>query len=238
MAMNEGWKIWANGIAYGLENGTVNVPAALLGHYRRLKLSDMEAMLLIHLLHFRQSRGSEFPPLAEIEQVMSAPSGTVASAIRKLIKDGWLVIDQVTDERTGVQSEHYHLNGMYKKLSVCLAEGFAAERKEARLQDRGQLEDTGEPDNLPARNLFVVFEQEFARPLSPMECETISGWIDQDGYPEELIRMALKEAVFAGKVHFRYIDRILLEWSRNRVRTADEAKAYTQRFRGSGSGSK
>ncbi|ANS74817.1 DNA replication protein DnaD [Paenibacillus yonginensis] len=237
MAMNEGWKVWANGIAYGMENGTVNVPAALLAYYRRLKLSDMEAMLLIHLLHFRQSRGSEFPPLAEIEQVMSTSPGAVASAVRKLIKDGWLTIDQVTDEQTGVQSEHYHLNGMYKKLSLCLAEHFAAERKELRLSREQLEEETAEMDSAE-RNLFITFEQEFARPLSPMECETISGWIDQDGYPEELIRLALKEAVFAGKIHFRYIDRILLEWSRNRVRNAEEARAYTQRFRGTGNANK
>ncbi|MNR60303.1 DNA replication protein DnaD [compost metagenome] len=50
-------------------------------------------------------------------------------------------------------------------------------------------------------------------------------------YKEELIMTALKEAVFAGKVHFRYIDRILLDWSRNRVSTVDQAKEYSQRFR-------
>lgn len=67
-----------------------------------------------------------------------------------------------------------------------------------------------------------------------MEYETITSWVDQDRYLEELILLALKEAVFAGKVHFRYIDRILLEWSRNRVRNAQDAKEYAQRFRGSG----
>ena len=82
--------------------------------------------------------------------------------------------------------------------------------------------------------MFRVFEKEFGRPLSPMEYETISGWIDQDRYPEELILLALKEAVFAGKVHFRYIDRILLEWSRNRVRTPEDVKAYAARFRSGG----
>ncbi|WP_223066694.1 DnaD domain protein [Paenibacillus caui] len=233
--MNEGWKVWANGIAYGMETGSINVPNALLTYYRRLKLSDTEAMLLIHLLGFRQNGGSEFPSLGEIEQRMSAAPGTVASAVRRLVKDGWLTIDPVTDETTGIQSEHYHLNGMYKKLSLCLAESFAAERKESRSGRQNMAGEDFEEIDPAQRNLFVTFEQEFARPLSPMECETISGWIDQDGYPEELIRLALKEAVFAGKIHFRYIDRILLEWSRNRVRTADEAKAYTQRFRGTGS---
>ena len=64
-----------------------------------------------------------------------------------------------------------------------------------------------------------------------MELETISNWLDKDMYKEELIMTALKEAVFAGKVHFRYIDRILLDWSRNRVSTVDQAKEYSQRFR-------
>lgn len=56
--------------------------------------------------------------------------------------------------------------------------------------------------------------------------------MDEDKYAEELIRFALKEAVFAGKLSFRYIDRILIEWSRNRVTNEDEARAHAQRFRG------
>lgn len=67
-----------------------------------------------------------------------------------------------------------------------------------------------------------------------MECESISGWVDEDRYPEELILLALKESVFAGKVHFRYIDRILLEWARNRVKNAQDVKAYSQKFRSGG----
>ncbi|WP_243734950.1 DnaD domain protein [Paenibacillus turpanensis] len=80
-------------------------------------------------------------------------------------------------------------------------------------------------------DVFTMFEKEFGRPLSPMECETIVKWIDFDRYAEPLIAAALKEAVFAGKLRFNYIDRILLEWSRNQVRTVEQAKEYTQRFR-------
>ncbi|MGV2794869.1 DnaD domain protein, partial [Clostridium perfringens] len=124
----------------------------------------------------------------------------------------------------------YNLAGMYEKLGMHLAQLRAAAAKQ-QAQERILPEAAKEEQE---RNLFVIFEKEFARPLSPMECETISGWGDQDGYAEELILLALKEAVFAGKVHFRYIDRILLEWSRNRVKTAADAKAYTQRFRAGG----
>jgi len=81
-------------------------------------------------------------------------------------------------------------------------------------------------------NLFHIFEQEFGRPLTPMEVEMINNWLDHDRYSQALILAALKEAVFAGKVSFRYIDRILLDWHRNNIHTVEQAKEYTQKFRG------
>ena len=58
--------------------------------------------------------------------------------------------------------------------------------------------------------IFSLFEQEFGRFLSPMECESISMWLDEDGHSVEIIRAALKEAVLAQKLSLRYIDRILI----------------------------
>ncbi|USB34811.1 DnaD domain-containing protein [Paenibacillus sp. YPG26] len=229
MDLGEGWKLWANGMAFGLEKGAASIPYALLAYYRKLKLTDTEAMLLIQLLAFRQIEQSDFPSMEEIERRMGGTPSVVASGIRKLMKDGWLSIDEVTDS-AGIRSERYNLTGMYHKLSVCLAEEAAAERQKDRFMMDEEPASTSAEDE--QRNLFFVFEKEFARPLSPMECETISGWLDQDGYVDELIRLALKEAVFAGKVHFRYIDRILLEWGRNGVKTAQDAKEYMKRFRG------
>ncbi|MGP0586942.1 DnaD domain-containing protein [Paenibacillus timonensis] len=226
MAMNEGNNAWAKGMAFGMETGTVNVPFALLAHYRKLRLSDTEAMLLIQLLAFKQVERNDFPSLGQLESRMDTAPGTLAPVIRGLLKEGWISIDEAVDETTGIRSEQYNLTGMYDRLGRWLAaqQPASASRKTA--------DATPEAREEQERNLFVIFEKEFARPLSPMECETISGWVDQDRYPEELILLALKEAVFAGKVHFRYIDRILLEWSRNRVRTAEDVKAYAQRFRG------
>ncbi|MNZ45625.1 DNA replication protein DnaD [compost metagenome] len=230
MAMSEGWKVWAKGISYGLESGTVNVPYALLAHYGALRLSEMEVMLLLQLLAFRQSEQSDFPSMDQLESRMGTAPGELPQVIQRLMKDGWISIDEDLDERTGIQIERYNLSGMYAKLGQHMAEQRSSVR-------RGTTPTQQEEAPLPSRdeqerNLFVIFEKEFARPLTPMECETISGWVDEDGYPDELILLALKEAVFAGKVHFRYIDRILLEWSRNRVKTVEDAKAYTQRFRG------
>ena len=107
-------------------------------------------------------------------------------------------------------------------VAQALMEEFAAQA--AQSLAKGDSQQSG-------KDIYSIMEKEFARPLTPMEFETISGWLDKDKFSEDLILAALKEAVFAGKVHFRYIDRILLEWSRNRVSTPLQAKEYAQRYR-------
>ncbi|WP_055107810.1 DnaD domain-containing protein [Paenibacillus ihumii] len=229
MALTDGWKVWAKGVAYGMEAGSVQVPSLLLTHYQRLGLEDTEVMLLLQLISYKQLENNDFPSIEQLEQRMGRAPGELSSVIQRLMKQNWIAIDVEWDERTGIQFESYNLTGMYEHLAQCLAEERAAMR-----QRTDQREPAAAQQETSERNLFVIFEKEFARPLSPMECETISGWVDEDGYPEELILLALKEAVFAGKVHFRYIDRILLEWGRNRVQTVEDAKAYAQKFRSLG----
>jgi len=228
MALTDGWKVWAKGVAFGMEAGVVHVPSLLLTHYRKLGLSDTEVMLLLQLITYKQLEHNDFPSIEQLEQRMGGTPGEVSSVIQRLMKEDWVSIDVEWEERTGIQFESYNLAGMYERLAQCLAEERAAMRQTSQQREPEAAKPEGE------RNLFVIFEKEFARPLSPMECETISSWVDQDGYPEELILLALKEAVFAGKVHFRYIDRILLEWNRNRVQTVEDAKAYAQKFRSMG----
>jgi DNA replication protein len=205
-----------------MKEGTVAVPHLLLKTYRDLQLSELDAMLLIHLIAFIDKEKKEFPTIEEIQSRMAAAPEALFAALQKLLKLELLSIDEGTDDMTGIRYERYNLDPLYVKL----AERLALELKPAAGRDAG-------PGGFAeGKDIFTIFEKEFARPLTPMEMEMISGWLDRDQYKEELILAALKEAVFSGKLHFRYIDRILLEWSRNRVRTVEQAKEFTQRFRG------
>ncbi|MEI7024500.1 DnaD domain-containing protein [Paenibacillus sp. y28] len=210
-----------DGLLAALQEGNVSVPAILLKAYRKLDLSDSEVLLMIHLLAFKERENKEFPTIEELQERMSATPEQVIVMLQKLMKQGLLAIDEDVDALSGVRYERYNMLPLLAKL----AEVWTKELLE-------REEQSEEPAGKDRKDVFSLFEKEFARPLTPMEFETISGWLDQDRYPEELILTALKEAVFAGKVHFRYIDRILLEWSRNRVFTAEQAKEYAQRFRG------
>ena len=79
--------------------------------------------------------------------------------------------------------------------------------------------------------IFKLFEQEFGRFLSPMESESISMWLDDDGHSVEIIRAALKEAVLAEKMSLRYIDRILFEWKKKNVKTLAQVENQAKKFR-------
>ncbi|MFC3745894.1 DnaD domain-containing protein [Paenibacillus sp. GCM10012306] len=244
----KGWNAWGAGAAFGLESGMTVIPYPLLKHYRKLGLTGSEAMLLIHLLAFRQVEGLDFPTLEDLQGVTGRSIPVIAGEMQKLMKDGWISIDEANDELQGIHYERYNFTGLYSKLGAYLAEaaqqgvqqapqGLRTSAGPASDIDWGtswNAAETSGREEEESKSLFSIFEKEFGRPLSPMECETISGWVDQDHYLEELILLALKEAVFAGKLHFRYIDRILLEWSRNRLKNAQDVKAYSQKFRNGG----
>lgn len=77
-------------------------------------------------------------------------------------------------------------------------------------------------------HVFDAFEQEFGRPLSSMEYEIINNWLDK-GISEELINAALKEAIFNGTLTLRYIDAILMEWTRKGFKTAKDVDVYLRK---------
>lgn len=235
---------FTKGILAAINEGTVSVPYLLLKYYKQLNLSDMEAMLLIQLMTFREKEQTEFPTIEQLQERMAAQPHTVIDMLQKLMKQQFITIEEYINAESGVQFERYNLQPTYIKI----AHEHVKQLEKDAMEEVRSATATSVPSSLDSslesstkqsteqeehsKNIFTIFETEFARPLSPMEYETISIWLDQDQYKEELILMALREAVFAGKLHFRYIDRILVEWARQRIQTAEQARAYSQQFRG------
>lgn len=82
--------------------------------------------------------------------------------------------------------------------------------------------------NQTTTNIYTIFEKEFGRPLSPVEYEIIKAWINS-GINEELIKGALKEAVFNNVRNLRYIDKILSEWEKKGFKSVDEVNSYLKK---------
>lgn len=68
-------------------------------------------------------------------------------------------------------------------------------------------------------DIYSLFEKEFGRMLSSFEYEIINKWIE-DGVSEETIKNALKEAILNNVRNFKYIDKIIYEWTRKGVKNS------------------
>jgi DNA replication protein len=199
-----------------MSEGSVSIPNMLLKFYKKIGLSDNECMLFIQLHVFIES-GNYFPTPIELAERMTTSSHEMSSMLRSLVGRGLLGMEQYEDKEKGVYFEAYTLQPLWNRLMDSLKEEEQIQKE----TNKEQLE----------QNVFVLFEKEFGRPLSPMELETLKIWMDEDQQSPELILTALKESVLSGKLNFRYIDRILFEWKKNGIKTPEAAKQYGEKFR-------
>ncbi|HZG73888.1 MAG TPA: DnaD domain-containing protein [Chondromyces sp.] len=199
-------------LTYWMEEGMLSIPQLLLSTYSKLGLSEKELVLLLQIYSFQQ-KGNNFPTPEELSYVMTATSSECAVILRKLIQQQFLSIE----EGDSLGYEKYSLKPLWRKLTEHVLQESRKEAVHTAMNDE--------------QDLYSCFEQEFGRPLSPLECETLAIWLDQDHHDSVIIKAALREAVISGKLNFRYIDRILFEWKKQGIETLEQARQYGQKFR-------
>ena len=199
-----------------IKDGIVPMPTLLFRHYASLHISEEQIMLILHIYIFQNHENVDFPTINQLEERMAIDHHKIMILLQTLINNGLITIDEHTIN--GIRSEVYNLDPLLRKLFELATEGELSKG----IKNEQVLKYN--------RDIFTSFEQEFGRPLSPLECESLTMWLDQDGLSEDLIIAALKEAVFAGKVSFRYIDRILFEWQRNNIAQLRTPKSTLHNF--------
>jgi DNA replication protein len=199
---------WAN-------EGNINIPTFLITHFKYLKLTESELVLILQVISY-QNKGNDFPTPEELSTRMTTSADICANMLRTLVQKS---IINITDEYSpdGIRYEKYSLQPLWEKM----IDHFLYMKKSEETTQKRSSED----------DLYTCFETEFGRPLSPFEIETLAMWIDNDRHDAILIKAALKEAVISGKLNFRYIDRILFDWKKNGVITVEQAKSYGLKFR-------
>src|SRR5690625_2135279 len=144
----------------------MHIPTRLMTSYKQLHLNETEVMLILHIHRFLQDNIT-FPTPTELAEVLTVDEGSCANLLRKLIQKGFLEINQITNEHNQL-SEAYSLEPLWKKL-------FTNKKGE-------------QPVDEDERTIFILFEQEFGRLLSPFEIETINAWLDEDKIIPSLIK--------------------------------------------------
>lgn len=201
-----------------MAEGQVTLPQVLVKNYAAIGLNENELVLLLQIQSFA-AEAEFFPSMEMLTDRTTLRLEDTIKTMDSLLKKGVVAIEQSKDNSLMI-SEQYNLEPLWGKL-VAFYENIEADNR----QDLEVEQQT---------NLYSLFEAEFGRPLSPMEAEMLSAWVDQDRTSPDLIKEALKEAVISQKLNFRYIDRILLNWSKQGVKTIDDAKRVAEEFHQNG----
>lgn len=183
-----------------LKSGSMVFPSVLFSSYHQLNLDNQEFVFLIYLLNF----SCRFDP-SKMSKDLNITVPEFMRMVDNLIGKDCIKIDLVGQ---GLKKEEWiSVDPLYKKLALCLASD----------------------DDSNETNLYSEFEQEFGRTLSPMEYELINGWLS-NGSTEEVIRLALREAVFNGVFNLKYIDKILYEWGKKGIKSKEDVIKDKKQF--------
>lgn len=217
--------------------GCTSIPNLLLKHYRGLGITDSEMFLLIHLLRIKDEDKDYFPSPEKIAQVMTSSVLEIEEILNSLIEKEILTIEQYWQEELHQHCYTYRYEALYAKLSEFWACEKFKELQKGRTKQKlpNSFNETAaaiaEDHEISASLVFRSFQREFGRLLTSIELEQIKQWLDVDKFSPDLIQEGLKRAVLMGKLNFKYVDKILLEWKKNNIRNFHEIQVYDEDFK-------
>ncbi len=141
-----------------------------------------------------------------ISNVIFLEEKEILASFTNLTSKGLITI-KMNKESNGKINENIDLTNVYRAIVSDINLNYKSQTKE---------------------NIFVTFEKEFGRTLSPMEYEVIGAWV-KSGMSEELIIEALKEATYNGVSNLRYIDKILYEWGKKGFKNKKDVENHLKR---------
>lgn len=189
-----------------LKDGSISIANFLLDNYSKLGMTNDEFLLYLQIKK-EQSRGNSFPQMDTLADSLGMSSQTLFSTIQSLQDKKILEINQRQDDQ-GRLNDFYDFDLFYQKM-IALFDDKA---------DQTLKVEAKKAEN----NVYDQIQIEFGRPLSPIEIETISQWLDNDHFAPDVIRLALKEAVLNQAYNLKYMDRILLNWQQRNLTTAQQ----------------
>ncbi len=199
-----GWAIsFGRGIMSFLEHyqsGNLVLPTALLFHYKDIFKSSDDFLVWQFFYLQNTTRLDELAP-SQIANALGKSVAEVNKAISSLTSQG--LLDMKTIELAGEIEIIFDASPVLVTLDQLLARD---EKGELEQQNTNQL-----------KLLVDEFERELGRFLSPMELEDLEKTVHDDQTDLDLVREALREAVFNGKTNWKYIQAILRNWRKEGI---------------------
>ena len=187
--------------------GNVVIPAALLFHYKEL-FSSSDDFLIWQFFFYQNTSHLESLAPSEVAQATGKTVAQVNQAIENLQEAGLLEFKTIS------------IAGEIEMIFDALP---ALEKLDVLLEPKEPVEMVRTENDL--KTLVGDFERELGRFLSPFEIEDLQKTVEDDKTSVDLVRAALKEAVFNNKTNWKYIQAILRNWRREGITTVAQVEA-------------
>ena len=191
------------------------VPVFLLAHYAKLGLTDAE-MLDLSRLFSCQEPGSDVLSPDLLKNRFAGRESELSAFLASMQAKGLLTQDEF--------SGAYRMDGLYQQLlELWVFQNSVPADKTPRKQRHPQQPEHKNSEAI--KQVYAIFEAEFARPLSPIELQKLNAWLITDGWSPVMLREAVSRAVLHGAPSLAYIDRILLRWRTSGISTPEQLAA-------------
>ena len=185
------------------------IPSILLKNYKKLGINEEELLILICLIN--KGEKSVYDPNLFKEEI-DMDKYQAMQLINDLAEKNILEV-KLENNKHGKKEEYIYIDLLYKKIHSFL------------LGDN-KIEE----ENINNKDIYLKFETEFGRTISPSEVELINDWLN-DNINEEIIEEALKEAVINNVRNLKNIDRILYNWKNLGIKTKKDIIKEKKNFR-------
>lgn len=190
------------------KTGNLVLPSALLLHFKELFPSS-EDFLVWQFFYLQNTTALGDVSPSQIAEIIGKEVADVNQSISNLTENGLL------------QYRTIELNG---EIELIFDASLAFERLDSLLDTQTPVATAPNPKN-QLKDLVETFQQELGRLLTPFEIEDLSKTVKEDGIKADLIKEALREAVFNGKPNWKYIQAILRNWRHEGIQSVAQVEA-------------
>lgn len=177
-----------------IKKNIIDFTELVLNNYHKIGLDETDAIIVIKL-HYLLNKQITFIHPRKLANMLTISPTTTAKRLNNLIERKYVSISLVKNGN-GKETESFSLDHVIELIV------------KADFEEKVQ-ENSVENSNIVTR-LVSLFETEFRKPLSVLDIQTITKWLNDDEYTFDEIKNALFEASKMRKLTIKYVDKILL----------------------------
>lgn len=197
------------------KSGNLVLPSTLLFHYKDI-FKRADDFLIWQFIYLQNTTKMDDLAPSQIASALNKTVAEVNRSISDLTAQG--LLDMKTIELGSEIEVVFDASPVLALLDKLVSEPKQVPEKQ---------------DVNPVKELVEEFERELGRMLSPFELEDLQKTIREDKTDPDLVRAALREAVFNGKTNWNYINAILRNWRREGITTMRQVEERRKEYENS-----